>query len=154
MNRRVIGSIASVLMLLTALCGCNGKRTEETDGTLSIDTSVGTTETENPLETESAADEGVSEDQALAAIKNYCYEISPDLENIENEGEYPVYWESLSSDDGEIVVLFRSYTGAEKKFHIDRSSGDTYVMEFVPGVTEAEQRTDESFNIKDYLSED
>lgn len=56
-----------------------------------------------------------------------------------------VYYES---------VLFRSYTGAEKKFHIDRSSGDTYVMEFVPGVTEAEQRTDESFNIKDHLSED
>ena len=62
-------------------------------------------------------------------------------------------WEIASSNDKEIVVLFRSYTGAQVRYYINPVSGDTYVTEFVPGITEDEERTDESFNVKDYISE-
>lgn len=93
----------------------------------------------------------VTDEQALSAIKNYCYSVNPDLESIVNAGEYPVYWEISSSDENEIVVLFRSYTGAQNRYYINRTTGDTYVTEYVPGITESEQRTDEEFNVRDYF---
>ena len=51
----------------------------------------------------------------------------------------------------QIVVLFRSYTGALVRYYIERAMGYTYVTEFVPGVTPEEQRTEESFNIWDQV---
>ncbi|MBP5310108.1 MAG: hypothetical protein J6Z05_05740 [Lachnospiraceae bacterium] len=142
--------ICILLMLCTLLAACTGKNDEETK-----------TETkEKPavliekIDETPAADtenEPVSDDQAITAIKNYCHMINPDLENIEKEGEYPVYWEVVSSDENEIVVLFRSYTGAQIRYYIDPVSGDAYVTEFVPGITSEEEKTDEELNVRDYL---
>ena len=70
-------------------------------------------------------------DQALSAIKNYCITNNPELEDMVKSGDYTIYWEIESSTDNEIVVLFRSYTGAELRYYIDSVSGDTYVTEFV-----------------------
>lgn len=105
---------------------------------------------EVPAETE-AGTETLSDEQALAAIRQYCFVSNPDLEGIVNAGEYSVYWDVVSSTDSEIVVLFRSYTGAEIRYYIDAVSGETYVTEFVPGITLEEQRTEESFNARDFL---
>ncbi len=99
-----------------------------------------------------SVNDAITDEQALSAIKNYCHFTNPDLEAIEKAGEYPVYWEVVSGEDNEIVVLFRSYTGAEVRYYIDPASGDTYVTEFVSGITPEEERTDENFNVKDYLS--
>ena len=93
----------------------------------------------------------ISDEQALAAIKRYCYLNNPDLEGMEKAGEYPVYWDVSSSDEQEIVILFRSYTGAQIRYHIDPVSGEAYVTEFVPGITAEEERTDESLNIWEYI---
>lgn len=101
--------------------------------------------------TESVLTENISDDKALDAIKNYCYTANPDLENVVRAGEYPVYWEIVSSDEREIVVLFRSYTGVLIRYYIDRNSGNTRVTEFVPEITSDEQWTDETFNIRDYF---
>ena len=101
---------------------------------------------------ESISAGNITEDQAISAIQNYCYSNNPELENIVNEGEYPAYWEVSTNDEGEIVVLFRSYTGAILRYYINPSTGDTYVTEFVEGITENEERMDESFNVKDYMN--
>ncbi len=93
----------------------------------------------------------LSDEQALSAIKEYCIAGNPDLEKIANAGEYPVYWDISSSDEREIVVLFRSYTGAMIRYYIDRATGDAYVTEFVPGITPQEERTDESLNVWEYV---
>ena len=93
----------------------------------------------------------LSDEQALAAIRQYCFVSNPDLENIVNAGEQQVYWDIQSSTDTEIVVLFRSYTGALIRYYIDPVSGETYVTEFVPGITTEEQRTEERFNARDFL---
>lgn len=93
----------------------------------------------------------IDDETALLAVKNYCHSTNPDLQEIENEGEYPVYWEIESSDEKAIVVLFRSYTGAEVRYYVDPKTGETYVTEFVAGITDAEERTDEVFNVTDYL---
>lgn len=143
MNKKLFHAAAFVLllfMLMTTLCGCGGKSDAA--------------ETVEPGENDAPAvtEERLSDEQALSAIINYCCMNNPALEDIVNAGEYPTYWEIASSGEQEIVVLFRSYTGAQIRYYIDRSTGDTYVTEYVPGITPEEQRTDESFNVKDYLA--
>ena len=98
-----------------------------------------------------AVNQALTDEQALDAIRQYCLSQNPDLENIVNAGEYPVYWEILSSDAQEIVVLYRSYTGALIRYYIDRTTGDTHATESVPGITK-EQSTDEHFNILQYAA--
>ena len=93
----------------------------------------------------------LSDEQALKAIRNYCIAVNPDLESLADTEEFPTYWELASSDEHEVVVLFRSYTGALVRYYIDRSTGDTYVTEFVPGITPEEVRTEESLNARQYL---
>jgi len=99
----------------------------------------------------SQGEKRLTDEQAVSAIRNYCYINNPDLKSTANAGEYPTYWEISSSDENEIVVLFRSYTGAQVRYYIDPVSGDTYVTESVPGITSGEVRTDESLNVWDYL---
>ena len=94
----------------------------------------------------------ISDEQALAAVRNYCCIKDPELAGMAEAGEYPVYWELASGSDAGIVVLFRSYTGAQIRYYIDRVTGETYVTEFVPGITPEEERTDESLNLWEYLS--
>ncbi|MBQ9443224.1 MAG: hypothetical protein IJU43_02895 [Lachnospiraceae bacterium] len=113
-------------------------------------------DTDKAGDAENADDAGASGDlitevQAVDAITDYCYEQNPDLKDIVEAGEYPVYWDISSSDDKEIVVVFRSYTGALTYYHIDPATGDTYVTELVPGIIDEEQRTDETLNVRDYI---
>ena len=96
------------------------------------------------------AEKKLTDEEAIIAIRNYCYIRNPDLAELVNGGEYPVCWELLSSDGNQTLVLFRSYTGAQKRYYIDRVSGDAYVTELVPGIIDEEQRTDESLNVWDY----
>ena len=133
MGRKVIFMYALTIALLS---GCSNKN------------EIVTVTEEN---TEQSVSEVITDEQALTAIQNYCYNKNPDLENVISEGTYPVYWDILSSDDNEVVILFRSYTGAQNRYYIDRNNGDTYVTEFVPSVMDEEERTDESFNVSDFL---
>lgn len=97
--------------------------------------------------------EAVTADQALAAVKNYCHKTNPDLQGIEDAGNYPVYWDIETADDNEIVILYRSYTAAQVRYYIDPATGETYVTEFMPGISTEEERTEEAFNIRDYMVE-
>ena len=95
----------------------------------------------------------ITQDKALEAIKKYCYADNPDLESMIDSDKYVFYWNAETNEAGEIVVLFRSYTGALIRYYIQPDSGETYVTEFVPGITYDEQRTGESFNVRDYIDE-
>ena len=88
---------------------------------------------------------------ALELIARHCMEQNPDLEEIVNAGQYDAYWEIVSSDPQEVVVLFRSYTGAQIRYYIDRATGDVHVTEFVPGITPEEMPSEESLNVWDYV---
>ena len=111
-----------------------------------------TSKTKGWVSSQFAKEATLTDKQAISAIKKYCYISNPDLERIVNAGEYPVDWKVLSSDDHKVVVLFRSYTGAQIRYYIDRITGETYVTEFMPGISSKEERTEESFNVRDYLS--
>ena len=93
----------------------------------------------------------LTDEQALAAIVKYCTVLNPDLQEIVDAGEYPTYWDILDSSEQEVVVVFRSYTGAQSRYHIDRTTGNTYVTEFVPGIFDEEQPTEEHLNVWDYV---
>ncbi len=114
-------------------------------------TEAAETSEENSTETKAETSGDITEEMALSAIENYCYTTNPDLKSGVDDGTYTVYWDIESSDDKEIVVLYRSYTAAEVRYYIDRATGDTYVTEFVSGITPEEERTDENFNIKEYI---
>lgn len=152
MKKKLIVAVALIMVL--GMIGCNSKsktNQEKIEGT-DDPTSVTIESKDSENETVDIPDAVITDEQALTAIKNYCYINNPDLEAIEKAGEYPVYWNITSSDEKQIVVLFRSYTGAEVRYYIDKNSGDTYVTEFVPGILTEEERTDESFNVKDYFT--
>ncbi|WP_026653263.1 hypothetical protein [Butyrivibrio proteoclasticus] len=119
---------------------------DENSASEEANTSASTDTSENTAE-----DKLITDDEALLAIQKYCYENNSELENIVNSGEYTVYWEIESSDASQIVVMYRSYTAAIIRYYIDPVSGETYVTEFVPGITEEEERTDESLNVRDYM---
>ncbi len=154
----IIVSLA-VMMLATA---CGTKPTAEQSKPQDIADGPSVSE-ENPTETpeedvkENSVDESVAEqgkitsEQALAAIKNYCYAQNPDLKDIVEAGEQEVYWEDVSEDENEIVILYRSYTAAQIRYYINPDSGETYVTEFVPGIMTEEERSDETFNVKDFM---
>lgn len=97
------------------------------------------------------SDKRLSDEQALAAVERYCRLGDPGLEEAAKTGGYPVYWEVASSDEHEIVILFRSYTGAQLRYYIDPFSGAARVTESVPGITDGERQTDEKPNVRDYL---
>lgn len=97
------------------------------------------------------AESRITDEQAVSAVRNYCLAVNPELMNSVNAGDAPVYWDLSSSDENQIVVVFRSYTGALNRYYIDPVSGEAYVTEFVPGITEEEQRTGETLNVRNYL---
>ena len=94
----------------------------------------------------------ITQEQALAAIQKYCFAQDPELEKMISSGDYGAYFDVSTADSGEIVVLYRSYTAAQIRYYIDPTSGDVYVTERVPGIIDDEQRTNESFNMNDYMS--
>lgn len=93
-----------------------------------------------------------SDEQALAAVRTYCLSNNPDLESIINAGEYPVSWEISVSGDQQVVILYRSYTGAEVRYYIDRNSGAVYETEYMPGLSPEEESTGVSFNIRNWIT--
>ena len=99
-----------------------------------------------------ASDSGVITDEAaVSAVQKYCYAQNPDLEEMVKSGEYPIYWDISDSNEKEAVVVYKSYTGCLNHYYVNRDTGETYVTEYVPGIMEEEQKTDESFNIRDYM---
>ena len=143
-------AICIVFTALTIACGNNiPSQTEPATTEKQVESS-----SENPsteiLETLRKID---TDELALSAIKNYCFANNPELEDMVKSGDYTIFWEIESSTDNQVVVLFRSYTGAELRYYIDSVSGDTYVTEFVKGITDGEQRTEENFNAWDYVDE-
>ncbi len=106
--------------------------------------------TEAPTNTP-AASENVTDEQALEAVKNYCYAENAELKSIVESNQYKISWEVTSSSAEQIVVLYKTYTDAEVRYYIDPVSGETYITEFVPGITSQEMKSDITFNIRDYI---
>ena len=96
----------------------------------------------------------ITGDQAYAAVINYNKAIGSGIDGEINSEGYTEYWDVSTNEDGKIVVLYRSYTGAQIRHYVDPVSGETYITELVPGIIDEEQETGETFNVRDYLDGD
>ena len=147
----------SILAMAAIISGCGASGTSNSgyeSEPITAQSQTADTSTQNEDEgtqQASAADERISEEQALAAIKNYCHNNNPELQNMEDSGDYTISWDIQSADDSQIVVVYRSYTGALVRYYIDPVTGDTYITEFVEGITDEEERSPETLNVRDYM---
>ena len=139
MKKKFAVMFACVMALGLVACGT---KTEETSS-LQVE--------EIPAAEESVQVDKITEEQATQAIHDYCIESFPDLANMEGSDDYTLYWEASTNENGEIVVLYRAYTGALIRYYVNPETGDTYVTEQVPGIIDDEQRTEETLNVKDYI---
>ena len=91
--------------------------------------------------------DGISAQMAYEGVSNYChseFDWSPAQEN-----PSIMYVALADSTDAEYKVVFRSYTGALTYFHVDKATGSTRMVEFVPALNiENEAGT---INLRDYL---
>ena len=127
------------------------EQTAETDEAIVTDQAENAEEDTVTDQAENNEEDIITEEQALEAIKQYCFINNPELEEMADSDEYTIFWEVITNNAGEIVVLYRSYTGSQNRYYIDPKSGETYVTELVPGIIDEEQKTEESFNVRDYM---
>ena len=143
--------ISCVILGLTGCSSGNGSETvgrkESAVVSQTADSTTMATQTTEPDEMADA----ITPEQALAAIKKYNYDRNPELESMEGSEDYTISWEVSENEAGEIVVLYRSYTAAQIRYYINPTTGETYVTEYVEGITSEEERTEESLNVRDYL---
>ena len=122
MKKKFAVMLACVMALGLVACGT---KTEETSS-LQVE--------EIPAAEESVQVDKITEEQATQAIHDYCIESFPDLANMEGSDDYTLYWEASTNENGEIVALYRAYTGALIRYYVNPETGDTYVTEQVPGI--------------------
>ena len=90
----------------------------------------------------------ITEDMALQGVSNYCHstydwsvaEDNPEIMNV-SMGE---------ETDSAYQVIFRSYTGALVNFYVDKTSGTTRMVEYVPSLDIEEEAG--TINLFDYLA--
>ena len=158
-RKMIVTAVLAAAMLLAA-CGKEDK--PETDSLFeSTETGTATGQDEAvgkdaaKQEAKPATDnktEAITEDQAYNAVINYCKANNPDFDETGNAEGYTEYWDVSTDENGKIVVLYRSYTGAQIRYYVDPVSGETYVTELVPGIIDEEQKNGETFNARDYLN--
>ena len=148
MKKRIILIMCG--MLLT-LAGCGAESAVESGIQTEAIQPAANVQEEKKEESGEASADVITKEQALEAVKNYCFANNPDLEGMIGSEDYTVYFDVSTNESNEIVVLYRAYTGAQIRYYVDPASGDVYVTELVPGIIDDEQKTDETFNIRDYL---
>ena len=156
--KKLVVSMSILMVLGLAACGNTNAPADEPlviqDEPVSVkDNSDDGNQDTLPSENDLASEGEISDEAALAAIENYVKKSQPDLDSMQDSGDYTIYFEVESSDENQIVVLYRSYTAAQTRYYVDRLTGDVYVTELVPGIIDEETRNDETFNIKDYIDE-
>ncbi len=151
MRKKVLSVILSCMILGLSACGTGSSESAavevEAVPIVEREAEAGAQASDAPEEAAAA----LTEEQALEAVRNYCFEIQPDLKEMVEADEETVYWDVITNEEGQIVVLYRSYTGAQIRYYIDPVTGETYTTELVPSIIDEEQRTEESLNIRDYL---
>lgn len=105
-----------------------------------------------PAETADAgtSDRVITEDMAFEGVNSYCRS-TYDWSAAEDNPDI-MYVEKGEETETEYQVIFRSYTGSYVYFYVDKTSGTTRMVEYVPALdTESEAGT---FDLFEYLETD
>ena len=157
-KRNVIVPVLFCVVALMSACGAENKaetsslfETTTTETQSQQETSALPEQQSEQTEAVAADTDVITQEQAYAAVINYNKAIGSGIDEEINSEGYSEYFDVSTNEDGKIVVLYRSYTGAQTYYYVDPTSGETYVTELVPGIIDEEQETGEKFNARDYL---
>ena len=91
--------------------------------------------------------ERISAQKAYDGVSNYCH--SEFDWSVAQDNPSIMYVSLADSTETEYKVVFRSYTGAFTYFYVDKASGATRMVEFVPALNIENEAG--SINLRDYL---
>ena len=89
----------------------------------------------------------ISAEMACEGVSNYCH--SAYDWSIAEENPSMMYLEMGEETDSAYQVVFRSYTGALVNFYVDKTSGTTRMVEYVPTLDTTNEAG--TIDIFDYL---
>lgn len=124
-------------------CGTENKKTGATNDS-------GNLENNEAQKDETQNDESqnkITEKMAFDGVNNYCH--STYDWSIAEENPDIMYVEMGEETDTEYQVTFRSYTGSFVYFYVDKTSGNTRMVEYVPDLDIKEEAG--TINLNDYL---
>lgn len=133
-NRKNISIIVLLFAIAMLMSSCNSVNTS-VDGSKAIN--VSNTSRQNEI----------TKEMAYNGINNYCHknfdwDIAKDNSDI-------MYVEMGEETDTEYQVTFRSYTGSFTYFYVNKSDGNTKIVEYVPVMNIKEETG--TINLFDYL---
>ena len=91
--------------------------------------------------------DNISAQMAYDGVSNYCH--SEFDWSVAQDNPSIMYVSLADSTETEYKVVFRSYTGAFTYFYVDKASGATRMVEFVPALNIENEAG--SINLRDYL---
>ena len=89
----------------------------------------------------------ISAQMAVDGVSKYCH--SEFGWSVAQDNPSLMYVALSDSSETEYKVVFRSYTGAFIYFYVDKASGSTRMVEFVPALNIESEAG--SINLRDYL---
>lgn len=158
-------SLILVFLCAVLLCACSGmpfgkaKKGDETAdpaaesgyGESESDTVEIYDQVPESISDETEPPKPLTDDEALTGFTNYLYFKIKNLQKILDEDKVPCTWGIASSDQKEIMIMFKSNTGALLRYHINRSTGKTYVTQYSVR-TNSYYRTKEKLNVREYIN--
>ena len=92
--------------------------------------------------------QGISKDMAYEGVYNYCQSVYD--WSIAEDNPDIMYLEMGEETEKEYQVIFRSYTGSFVYFYVDKLSGNTRLVEYVPSLEIEEEAG--TINLYEYLN--
>ena len=89
----------------------------------------------------------ITEEMAYEGVNNYCH--STYDWSIAKDNPEIMYVQMGEETDSAYQVVFRSYTGAQVRFYVDKASGKTRLVEHVPAL-DVDSAAD-TINLLDYI---
>ena len=134
-------AISSIFMIALSCISCKNK----TDMTPSAQTEItDSLQVANDAPTTKQSDDSISvqkykitADMAYKGVDNYCH--SAYDWSVAKENPSMMYVQMGEETEAEYKVIFRSYTGSFVYFYVDKATGKTRMVDFVPALNIEEE---------------
>ena len=145
-------AIASVLIVALSCMSCKSEAekplSEQTERQDSLPTAKDETVAEKQDST-AAKKSGITAEMALKGVDNYCHK-EYDW-SMAKENPSMMYVQMGEETEMEYKVVFRSYTGSFVYFYVDKATGKTRMVDFVPALNIEEESG--TIDLLEYLKE-
>ena len=117
MKKKIV-IIFAILITMMELLSCNSKNKLTDSANI------------NEITIDTKSEKKITKDMAYKGIDNYCHSEYDWSAAVDNPSIMSV--EMGKETDTEYQVIFRSYTGSYTYFYVNKSDGNTRIVEYVP----------------------